>query len=162
MESVYLRRKEEFTFCELLLIQACVQLRLQYFYCIWGCFSQPVWWAIWNVWTWLSNVSRTANCSLWKLWSEFISEMFLVFPHQNRIIHFSAHTRSMWEFPLRWLNYLLIGLLCVVNRIPQESLSLPLSFKLIFVHVCVCTGACHVFWLYDVYYTLDKYPREIM
>lgn len=38
----------------------------------------------------------------------------------------------------RWLTYLLIGLLCVVNRFPQGSLSLPHSFKLMFVHVCVC------------------------
>lgn len=111
---------------------------------------------------WLSSVSRITNCSLWKLWSEFTSEMLLVFPFQNHIIHFSAHNRSVWEFSLRWLNYLLIALLCVVNRFSQGLLSLPLSFKLMFVHVCVRASSCHVFWLYTVYYTSDKYPREIM
>lgn len=93
---------------------------------------------------WLSSVSRITNCSLWKLWSEFTSEMFLVFPFQNHIIHFSAHNRSVWEFSLRWLNYLLIALSCVVNRFSQGLLSLPLSFKLIFMHVCVRASSCHV------------------
>lgn len=63
----------------------------------------------------VSNVSRTTDYSLWKLWSEFISKMFLVFPYQTHIIHLFAYTRSTWEFSLRWLNYLLIGILCVVN-----------------------------------------------
>lgn len=110
----------------------------------------------------LSSASRITNCSLQKLWSELSSEIFLVFPFQNHIIHFSAHNGSVWEFSFRWLNYLLIALLCVVKRFSQGLLSLPLSFKLMFVHVCVCSSSCHVFWLSNIYYTSDKYPREIM
>lgn len=160
MGSIYLRRKKAFTFPELL-FDACIQLRLSTGAAPEGTFCNQHD-ELFECLEWLSSASRITNCSLWKWWSELTSEMFLVFPFQNHIIHFSAHNRSVWEFSLRWLNYLLIALLCVVNRFSQGLLSLPLSFKLMFVHVCVRSSSCHVFWLSNVYYTSDKYPREIM
>lgn len=59
------------------------------------------------------NQSLSVKCSLFSLTKTT----------QSTFLHISEACGS---FLSRWLNYLLIGLLCVVNRFPQGSLSLPL------------------------------------